>query len=58
MDPIRSQQDLRVTIQALGWHSEGRYLLLDDIASTVFWCQTGPHTLFPELPGRDNLEVT
>jgi hypothetical protein len=40
-DPIRFKQDLRVTIQALGWRSalEGkrRYLpLQDDIASTAF----------------------
>jgi hypothetical protein len=25
-DPIRFEQDLRVTIQALGWRSGGRYL--------------------------------
>ncbi len=26
MDPIRFRQDLRVTMQAIGWRSEGRYL--------------------------------
>lgn len=58
MDPIRFQQNLRVTIQALGWRSEGRYLpLQDDIASTVFWYQTEPHVLLPILPGRNELEV-
>jgi hypothetical protein len=58
MDPIRFQKDLRVTIQALGWRSEGRYLpLQDDIASTVFWYQAEPHAAFPSLPGRDILEV-
>jgi hypothetical protein len=57
-DPIRFEQDLKVTIQALGWRSEGRYLpLQDDIASTVFWYQTEPHHPFPELPSRDQLEV-
>jgi hypothetical protein len=57
-DPIRFQHDLRVTIQALGWRSEGRYLpLQDDIASTTFWYQTEPHTPFPSLPPRNNLEV-
>ncbi len=58
MDPIRFRQDLRVTIQALGWRSGGRYLpLRDDIASTAFWYQAEPHAPFPALPGRDALEV-
>lgn len=58
LDPIRFQQDLRVTIQALGWRSEGRFLpLQDDIASTAFWYQAEPHAPFPELPGRNALEV-
>jgi len=57
-DPVRFQQDLRVTIQALGWRSGGRYLpLQDDIASTVFWYQAEPHAPFPILPDRDYLEV-
>ena len=62
MDPVRFQEDLRVTIQALGWRSslEGkrRYLpLQDDIASTAFWYQREPHAPFPELPGLNGLEV-
>ena len=57
-DPIRFERDLRVTIQALGWRSGGRYLpLQDDIASTVYWYQTLPTAPFPPLPGRDGLEV-
>ncbi len=37
-DPIYFEQDLRVTIQALGWRSGGRYLpLQDDIASVAYW---------------------
>lgn len=57
-DPIRFQQDLRVTIQALGWRSYGRYLpLQDDIASVAYWYQMLPTAPFPELPGRDELEV-
>jgi hypothetical protein len=57
-DPIRFEKDLRVTIQALGWRSKGRYLpLQDDIASTAFWYQAEPHAVFPELPERDYLEV-
>jgi len=57
-DPIRFQQDLRVTIQALGWRSGGRYLpLQDDIASVAYWYQTLPTVPFPTLPDRDYLEV-
>jgi Protein of unknown function (DUF2961) len=57
-DPIRFEKDLKVTIQALGWRSEGRYLpLQDDISSTVFWYQLEPHTPFPAFYDRDALEV-
>jgi hypothetical protein len=58
MDPIRFRQDLRVTIQALGWRSGGRYLpRQDDFASVAFWYQREPHAAFPPLPDRDYLEV-
>jgi len=57
-DPIRFEQDLRVTIQALGWRSGQRYLpLQDDIASVAFWYQAEPHAPFPAMPGKDQLEV-
>ena len=57
-DPIRFEKDLKVTIQALGWRGDGRYLpLQDDISSVVFWYQTEPHGAFPKLPERDKLEV-
>lgn len=57
-DPIRFQTDLKVTMQALGWRSRGRYLpLQDDIASTALWYQQEPHALFPVLPGINDLEV-
>ena len=57
-DPVRFEQDLKVTIQALGWRSKGRYLpLQDDIASVAFWYQTEPHAPFPALPDKDTLEV-
>jgi hypothetical protein len=57
-DPIRFDNDLRVTIQALGWRSGGRYLpLRDDIASVAYWYQQEPHAPFPPLPGKDALEL-
>jgi len=58
MDPVRFEQDLKVTVQALGWRSGGRYLpLQDDIASTAFWYQAEPHAPAKPLPERDRLEV-
>jgi hypothetical protein len=58
IDPIRFSQDLRVTIQALGWHTGGRYLpLQDDIASVAYWYQTEPHASFAPLPSKDQLEI-
>jgi hypothetical protein len=58
MDPVRFEQDLRVTIQALGWRADGRYLpLRDDIASVAYWYQAEPHAPFPTLPPRDVLEL-
>ena len=57
-DPIRFGKDLKVTIQALGWRSGGRYLpLQDDIASTAYWYQSLPSKKFPALPDRDSLEI-
>ncbi len=57
-DPIRFAKDLKVTIQALGWQSGGRYLPLeDDIASVGFWYQAEPHAKFPALPSREGLLV-
>jgi hypothetical protein len=61
MDPIRFQQDIRVTVQALSLleNSQPRYLpSLDDVASTAFWYQTEPHASFPGLPDVDCLKVT
>lgn len=57
-DPVRFDSDLRITIQALGWRSGGRYLpLRDDIASVAYWYQTEPHAAFPKFPSKDELEV-
>ena len=57
-DPIRFEKDLKVTIQALGWRSGGRYLpLQDDISSVAYWYQTLPSVKLPELPDRDYLEI-
>lgn len=58
MDPVRFEKDLKVTIQALGWQSEGRYLpLQDDLSSVAFWYQTEPHESFPKLPEKNLLKI-
>lgn len=57
MDPIRFQQDLRVTIQALGWRKDAYLPLKDDIASTAFWYQSEPHAPFPALGSNEELDV-
>jgi hypothetical protein len=58
MDPIRFERRLRVTLQALGWRGDGRYLPLQcDMASVAYWYQALPTAAFPELPNRDHLEV-
>lgn len=57
-DPVRFKSDLRVTIQSIGWQSEGRYLpLQDDQASVAYWYQTEPHAPFPALPSKDKLVI-
>ncbi|MCL4693161.1 MAG: DUF2961 domain-containing protein [Candidatus Hydrogenedentes bacterium] len=57
-DPVRFDQDLRITIQALGWQSEGRYLPLeDDLAAVSYWYQMEPHAPFPALPEKDALVI-
>ena len=57
-DPIYFEEDLRVTIQALGWRSEGRYLpLQDDISSVAYWYSDNLDDDYPELPDANGLEI-
>lgn len=57
-DPIYFEQDIRVTIQALGWRSGRRYLpLQDDISSVAYWYSDTLEDVYPELPDRDGLEI-
>ncbi len=57
LDPVRFEENLRVTIQALGWKSEGRYLpLQDDLSSVAYWYQTEPHARFLKLPSKESLQ--
>lgn len=57
-DPVRFKRELRVTIQALGWRQDRRYLpLQDDISSVAYWYQTLPSRPLVPLPDRDTLEI-
>lgn len=57
-DPIYFKENLRVTIQALGWRRGRRYLpLQDDISSVAFWYSDNLDDQYPELPDRDGLEI-
>jgi hypothetical protein len=59
MDPISFDHDLKVTIQALGWGDDGKYMKLsDDIASVAYWYQTEPHAPFPPLPSVEQRAPT
>jgi hypothetical protein len=50
-DPINFEENLRVTIQALGLGPDGKYKkMADDIASVAYWYQAEPHAPFPKLP--------
>lgn len=51
LDAIGFAQDLRVTVQTLGWWPGRVYQpLTDDVASTAFWYQAEPHAAFPKFP--------
>lgn len=57
-DPIYFDSDLRVTIQALGWRSGGRYLpLQDDISSVAYYYLDHPSSCQSEVDDRDYLEL-
>ena len=57
-DPIYFKEDLKVTIQALGWRSEGRYLpLQDDISSVAYWYSDTLDDIYPAFPSKNDLEI-
>lgn len=57
-DPVYFEQNLKVTIQALGWRSEGRYQpLQDDISSVAYWYSDTLDDEYPELPSANDIEI-
>ncbi len=60
LDPVRFDNDLKVTIQSLGWQADGsgKYKhLQDDMASVAYWYQQEPHHQFPDLPANEQLII-
>ena len=57
-DPVYFEEDIKVTMQALGWRSGHRFLpLQDDISSVAYWYQDTICDTFPTLPDADYLEL-
>lgn len=58
-DPIYFEEDIRVTIQALGWCEGGRYYhpQQDDISSVAYLYLDSPEGQGPALPSREFLEL-
>ena len=51
-------EELRGTVQALGWRSGGRYLpLQDDITSVAYFYLDRPACALPPLSSPDELEI-
>lgn len=58
-DPIRFEQDLKVTIQDLGWRNTGSAYLprQDDISTVAYWYQTLPTEPLPVLQSDADIEI-
>ncbi|PNE23616.1 hypothetical protein V511_00665 [Mesotoga sp. Brook.08.YT.4.2.5.1] len=55
-DPIRFNNSIRVTVQALGWYPDGAFQpLTDDIATVAYWYQREPHLDFSKRYSQDEL---
>ena len=59
-DPVRFSEDLKVTIQNLGWYTAGDLYKprRDDIYTVAYWYQTLPTAPFPKLPDPIDLEIS
>jgi hypothetical protein len=57
-DPIYFKNDLRVTIQALGWYKNHAYQpLQDDISSVAYWYSDNLEDEYPPLPTGHALDL-
>lgn len=51
-DPIRFQENLKVTLQQIGVCHRGLFERQDDVATVAYWYQQEPHQAFSKLPER------
>ncbi len=57
-DPIRFKKNIKVTIQALGWRKDFKYLpLKDDLSCVTYWYQKDICKTFKKLPTIEFLEI-
>jgi hypothetical protein len=54
-DPVCFQNDLRITVQSLGWGDNGYRRLLDDVTSVAYWYQAKPLTKQYPLPSLEDM---
>ena len=58
LDPVYFSEDIRVTVQALGWRNDGRYRpLQDDISSVAYFYLDRCMDVAGTLPDADGLEI-
>ncbi|MEM5594010.1 glycoside hydrolase family 172 protein [Niallia circulans] len=53
MDPIRFEEDLKITVQQIGVSHRGLFERQDDVSTVAYWYQTLPHEPFPVFPLRE-----
>ena len=51
-DPIRFEEDLRVTLQQIGHDGFELFERSDDVSTVAYWYQIEPHSSFPTFPDR------
>lgn len=56
-DPIYFKNDIRVTIQALGWRADGYRTLMDDLSSVAYWYSDNLEDEYPPMPDKRDLEL-
>jgi len=54
LDPIRFNEDLKVTIQSIGLRGMEYFEREDDITTVAYWYQSLPHVKFPVLASRED----
>ena len=58
-DPIYFKENLRITIQALGWNKDYKYLPFeDDISSVAYWYSDNLNDEYPEMQTAQELKLT